>query len=187
MHQLSDEAIICCFLKHSSLIMTSQHPYTNLLWIREPELPAPHSTTTHAPAPIRAPQTLQNGVRLCKCRYQGRPKRLLSKQIHQYLIPSRALNHTAICGANSSVQRQRNFPSLARPILLHGHEAWKTVTAFVPAPHRCTDHPRGDQDDVVQGSDIEVLVKDFVATGNNYASCLFERGVRDSLKSLGWT
>jgi len=36
---------------------------------------------------------------------------------------------------------------------------------------RCTDHPWGDQDDVVQGSDIEVLVKGIVATGNN---CLFE-------------
>ena len=38
---------------------------------------------------------------------------------------------------------------------------------------------------VVQGSDIGVLVKDIVATGNNYASCLFESGRKGFVEEFG--
>lgn len=48
-----------------------------------------------------------------------------------------------------------------------------------------TDHLRGGQDGVVQGSDIGVLAKDIVAAGNSYASCPFESERKDSLKGLG--
>ncbi len=43
----------------------------------------------------------------------------------------------------------------------------------------------GRQDDVVQGRDIGVLVKDIAATGNNYASCLSESGRKGFVEEFG--
>jgi len=53
--------------------------------------------------------------------------------------------------------------------------------------HFRTDHLRDDQDGVVQGSDIGVLVKNIVATGNNYASYLFESERKGFVEEFGWT
>ena len=48
-----------------------------------------------------------------------------------------------------------------------------------------TDHLRGGQDGVVQGSDIGVLVKDIVAAGNSYASCPFESERKGFVEEFG--
>lgn len=48
-----------------------------------------------------------------------------------------------------------------------------------------TDHPRGSQDGIVQGSDIGVLVKDIVATGNSYESYPFESERKGFVEEFG--